>query len=78
MEEPKIVYYTPNQTLLNIVIEGLKQHWSIEETLQKCNEWQKERMKAEKEVFGAEITRELAADEVRRARVYILEKREKK
>jgi len=71
MSETKIVHYTPNKTLLSIVVESVNRGWSVEETLKKCNEWQRERMEAEKEVFGATISRELTEQEVRNARVYI-------
>ena len=75
---PKIEYYTPNKTLLTIVLDGIKWGWSVEETLKKCNEWQRERMAAEKEVFGATISRELTEQEVRSARVYINQKLKKR
>ncbi len=73
-EGVEYVKFNSNRSLLEIVKEGLKRKWSIEETLKKCNEWQQERIKAEVEVFGMAISRFLREEEVRNARVYILEK----
>jgi len=78
MNEPKVVRRSPNQSLLAVLAECIRAGVTIDEATSRCNEWQRERMKAEKEVFGAPITRELREEEVRNAMVYLRELNKKK
>ena len=78
MSEPKIVRRSPNQSLLAVLAECIRVDATIDEATRRCNEWQRERMKAEKEVFGAPITRELTENEVRNAMVYLRELNKKR
>lgn len=68
------IKFSPHRSLVEIIKESFKYNWTVEQTTQKCNEWQRERIEAEKEVFGAPISREVSEDEVRNARVYLIEK----
>jgi len=61
---------SPNQSLLMTIIETYKQTKDINKTTQKANEWQKERQKVEKEIFGKEITSLLSEQDVRNAVLY--------
>jgi len=74
----KVTEYTPAQTLLKIIADGINRRLSIEESLEECNQWQHERMEAEREVFGAALTREITTNELRNARVYLLERGKKR
>ena len=74
----KTIVRSPNQSLLAVLAECIRSNAPIEEATRRCNEWQRERMEAEKEVFGAPITRELTENEVRNAMVYLRELYKKK
>lgn len=67
----KVIVRSPNQSLLAVLAECIRTGKPIDEATRLCNEWQRERMKAETEVFGAPLTRELTESEVRNALVYL-------
>ena len=72
-----VVKKTPAQTLLELLNECRIKKLSDRETLSKCNAWQRERMEAEKMVFGSSLTRELTKEEIGNG-LYFLNERVKR
>jgi len=64
----------PAKTLLEIIIKTYQKSQNINEVVREANRWQKERMKAEYELFGSTLTREITQDEARSAIHYLFKR----